>query len=82
VRADQDLIFLEMTMTPPSAADPSAADPSAADPASADPASGARASLSSLAAVVQAGADIGLRGRRWRVRMEIPRRPDHQSGLR
>jgi hypothetical protein len=82
VRADQDLIFLEMTMTPPSATDSFATDSFAADPASADPASAARASLSSLAAVVQAGADIGLRGRRWRVRMEIPRRPDHQSGLR
>jgi hypothetical protein len=71
VRADQDLIFLEMTMTPASAGDPSAGAPASA-----------RASLRSLAAVIQADADIDRRGRRWRVRMEIPRRPDHQSGLR
>jgi hypothetical protein len=80
VRADQKLIFLELTMTPASTADPPA-DQTAADPSSDAPAS-ARAALRSLAAVIQADADIDRRGRRWRVRMDIPRRPDHQSGLR
>jgi hypothetical protein len=81
VRADRDLIFLELTMTPAPASDPASADPAFADPVSSAPAA-ARASLRSLAAVIQAGADLGRHGRRWRVRMEIPRRPDHQSGRR
>lgn len=76
VRAGQDLIFLEMTMSPAPASDPASADPASGATAS------ALASLRSLAAVIKADADIDRHGRGWRVRMEIPRRPDHQVGLR
>jgi hypothetical protein len=41
----------------------------------------ARACLGSLAAAIQADADIGLHGSRLRVRLEIPRRPHHRPGL-
>lgn len=70
VRAEQDLIFLELNMTPAPDADPASVSPAAAS-----------ASLRSLAAVVQARADIDWPGHRWRVRMEIPRRPKDPSGL-
>jgi hypothetical protein len=68
VRADEELIFLEVNMLPASG-----------DAAGDGPAT-ARASLRRLAAAIQAGADIDLLGRRSRVRMEIPRRPGHRSG--
>ena len=69
VRADQDLIFLEMNMTPAPDSDLAFGDPAA------------RAALRSLATVIQARADVDLHGRRLRVRMDIPRWPNHQSGL-
>jgi hypothetical protein len=69
VKADQDLIFLQLNMTVGSDADLAYGDPAAA-----------RASLRSLAAAVRARADLDLHGRRLRVRMDIPRWP-HQSGL-
>jgi hypothetical protein len=67
VRADGDLIFLEVNMLTVSG-----------DAAGDGPAT-PRASLRRLAAGIQAGADIGLLGRRSRVRMEIPRSPGHRS---
>jgi len=75
VQADENLIFLQMDMTSAPVGDPSSGDPSSGGPAA------ARASLRSLAAAIQAGADVDLHGRRLRVRMEIPRRPQHRSGL-
>jgi hypothetical protein len=63
VRADQDLIFLEMNMTSASDGDLAFGDPAAA-----------RASLHSVAAAIRARADIDLHGRRLRARMEISRR--------
>jgi len=69
VRADQDLIFLEMNVISVPDTDPAFGEPAAV-----------RASLHSLAAVIQACADIDLHGRRMRARMEIPRWPQYQSG--
>jgi hypothetical protein len=74
VRADEDLIVLEMTMTLAPGGAPGSG------PASGDPAV-AEASLRSLAAAIQAAADIGLHGGRVRVRLDIPRKPRHRSGL-
>jgi hypothetical protein len=68
VQADQYLIFLQLNMTV------------APDGDLASGGAAARASLRSLAAAVQARADLDLHGRRLRIRMEIPRWP-HQSGL-
>ncbi len=68
VQADQDLIFLQLNMTVAPDGDLAFGGPVA------------RASLRSLAAAVQARADLDLHGRRLRVRMDIPRR-SHQSGL-
>jgi hypothetical protein len=68
VQADQDLIFLQLNMTVAPDGDLAFGGPVA------------RASLRSLAAAVQARADLDLHGRRLRVRMDIPRRP-RQSGL-
>jgi hypothetical protein len=62
VQADQHLIFLQLNMTLAPGGDLASGGPAAA-----------RASLSSLAAAIQARADIDLHGRRLRVRMEIPR---------
>jgi hypothetical protein len=70
VRAGEHLIFLQVNMTLAPLGDPSSSGPAAA-----------RASLRSLAAAIQAGIDIELHGRRLRVRMEIPRRQHHRSGL-
>jgi hypothetical protein len=68
VQADQDLIFLQLNMTVAPDGDLAFGGPAAAG-----------ASLRSLAAAVQARADLDLHGRRLRVRMEIPRWP-HKSG--
>jgi hypothetical protein len=70
VQADQDLIFLQLNMTPAPGSDLVSGGPAAA-----------RASLRSLAAAIGARADLDLHGRRLRVRMEIPRGP-HQPALR
>jgi hypothetical protein len=70
VRADEDLIVLEMTMTLAPGSGPASGDPAVAE-----------ASLRSLAAAIQAAADIGLHGGRVRVRLDIPRKPRHRSGL-
>jgi hypothetical protein len=71
VRADPDLIFLELNMTPPLGR---------------DPASGGSAAvgvwLHRLAAAIQARADVGLDDRRLRIWMEIPRCPDYRPGAR
>jgi hypothetical protein len=64
VRADKDLIFLEMNVTSVPHTAPVFGDLAAA-----------RASLQSLAAVIQARADIDLHGCRLRARVEITRRP-------
>jgi hypothetical protein len=69
VQADEHLIFLQMNMTLASDDDPASGGPAAA-----------RAALHSLAAAIQAGVDVEFHGRRVRIRMEIPRRPD-RSGL-
>ncbi|MGD0063429.1 MAG: hypothetical protein ABSB76_08315 [Streptosporangiaceae bacterium] len=68
VQAGQDLIFLQLNMTAAPDGDLAFGGPAA------------RASLRSLAAAVQARADLDLHGRRLRVRMDIPRWP-RQSGL-
>ena len=70
VRADENLIFLELSMTPAPGSGPASGGPAAA-----------RASLRSLAAAMGAGADVGPHGSRLRVRMDIPRQPRHESGL-
>ena len=80
VGADEDLIFLEINVTLMPGNGPASGVPAAAE-ASLRSLAAAEASLRSLAAAIQAGADIDLRGRRLRVRMEIPRRPHHRSGL-
>ncbi len=64
VRADKDLILLEMNVTSVPHTAPVFGDLAAA-----------RASLQSLAAVIQACADIDLYGCRLRARVEITRRP-------
>jgi hypothetical protein len=69
VRADKDLIVLELNLIPAADGGQASGDPAAV-----------RAWLDSLAAAVQTCAEIDLQGRRWRVRMEIPRCPHHQSG--
>jgi hypothetical protein len=71
VRAAEDLIVLDLTMT----AAPGTGEASAAELAA------ARAVLGSLAAAVGAGADVVRHGRRLRVRMDLPRRPPHRAGL-
>jgi hypothetical protein len=71
VRADPDLIVLELNMTPA---------------AGRDPVSGGSAAvgvwLHRLAAAIQVRADAGLDDRRLRIWMEIPRCPDHRPGAR
>ncbi len=69
VRADEDLIFLEMDMTPAPGREPASGGPAAA-----------RTALRNLAAAMQADADIDLYSHRLRVRLEIPRRLHHRSG--
>ena len=71
VRAGPELIFLELNMTPVPAGDPASAGPAAAG-----------AWLRCLAAAIQARADVGLDGRRTRIRIEIPRCPDRRPGAR
>jgi len=70
VRADEHRIFLQVTMNLAPVGDPASSGPAAA-----------RASLRSLAVAIQAGVDVELHDRRLRVRMEIPRRQPHRSGL-
>jgi hypothetical protein len=62
VRADPDLIFLELNMTPVPARDPAPGGPEAV-----------RAWLHTLAAAIGARADVRLDDRRLRMWMEIPR---------
>lgn len=62
VQADSDLIFLELNMTFLSDGDLAPGDMKTAT-----------ASLRSLAAVAQGGADLAVHGRHLRIRMEIPR---------
>jgi hypothetical protein len=71
VRADPDLIFLELNMTLAAARDPASDVPAAA-----------RAWLCRVAAAIQVRVDVGLDGRRLRVRIEIPRCPGRQPGAR
>lgn len=71
VRADQDLIFLELNMTPAPGRDPASGGSAAVG-----------AWLHRLAAAIQARADVGLDERRLRIWMEIPRCPDHRPGAR
>jgi hypothetical protein len=73
VRADPDLIFLELNMTPAPGSDP-------ASGGSAEAHSAVRRWLNHLAAAIQARADVGLDDRRLRIWMEIPRCPDHRPG--
>ena len=63
VRADEELIFLEMSMTPVPGGAPASGDPAAAS-----------ASVRRLAAVIGVGAEVGLQAGCLRVRVEIPRR--------
>ena len=63
VRADEELIFLGMSITPAPGGAPASGDPAAAS-----------ASVRRLAAVIGVGAEVGLHASRLRVRMEIPRR--------
>jgi hypothetical protein len=71
VRADRDLIFLELNMTPAPGRDPAAGGSAAVG-----------AWLHRLAAAIRARADVGLDERRLRIWMEIPRCPDHRPGAR
>jgi hypothetical protein len=71
VRADPDLIFLELNMTPAPASDPAPDGPAAAG-----------AWLRCVAAAIQARADAGVDGRRLRIRIEIPRCPDRRPDAR
>lgn len=71
VRADPDLIFLELNMTPAPRRDPVSGGSAAV-----------RAWLHGLAAAIQARADVGLDDRRLRIWMEIPRCPDRRPGAR
>jgi hypothetical protein len=70
VRADPDLIFLQLNMTPPPGCGPAASDPAA------------EAWLQRLAAAIQARANVVLDDRRLRIGMELPRCPDHRPGAR
>jgi hypothetical protein len=69
VRADPDLIFLELNMTPAAGRDPVRGGSAAVG-----------AWLHRLAAAIQVRADAGLDDRRLRIWMEIPRCPDHRPG--
>jgi hypothetical protein len=69
VHADQDLIYLQLNMALAPGRDLASGGPAAA-----------RASLRSLAAAIQARADLDLNGHRLRIWMEIPRGP-HKPGL-
>jgi len=71
VRADPDLIFLELNMTPAPARDPASGGSAAV-----------RAWPHRLAAAIQARADVGLDDRRLRISMELPRCPDRRPGAR
>jgi hypothetical protein len=71
VRADPDLIFLELNMTPAAGRDPASGGSAAV-----------RAWLHRLAAAIQARADVSLDDRRLRIWMEIPRCPDHRPSAR
>ncbi|MGH3202576.1 MAG: hypothetical protein ACRDP5_11095 [Streptosporangiaceae bacterium] len=71
IRADPDLIFLELNMTPAAGRDPASGGSAAAG-----------AWLHRLAAAMQVRADAGLDDRRLRIWMEIPRCPDHRPGAR
>lgn len=71
VRADPDLIFLELNMTPAPGRDPASGGSAAVG-----------AWLHRLAAAIQARADVGLDERRLRIWMEIPRCPAHRPGAR
>ena len=71
VRADPDLIFLELNMTPAPGRDPASGGSAAVG-----------AWLHRLAAAIQARADVILDDRRLRIWMEIPRCPDHRPGTR
>jgi hypothetical protein len=72
VRADPDLIFLELNMTPAPWRDPGSGGSAAA----------VGAWLHRLAAAIQARADVGLDDRRLRIWMEIPRYPGHRQCAR
>jgi hypothetical protein len=71
VRADPDLIFLELNMTPAPWRDPGSGGSAAVG-----------AWLHRLAAAIQARADVGLDDRRLRIWMEIPRYPGHRPRAR
>jgi hypothetical protein len=71
VRADPDLIFLELNMTPAPGRDPVSGGSAVAG-----------RWLHRLAAAIRARADIGLDDRRLRIWMEIPRSPDHRPDAR
>ena len=70
VRADPDLIFLQLNMTPPPGCGPAASEPAAG------------AWLHRLAAAIQARANVVLDDRRLRIGMEMPRCPDRRPGAR
>ena len=71
IRADPDLIFLELNMTPAPGRDPAPGGPAAV-----------RAWLHRLAAAIAARADVGLDDRRLRIWMELPRCSDRRPGAR
>jgi hypothetical protein len=77
VRADPDLIFLELNMTPAPGRDPAPGGSAASGGSAA-----VGAWLHRLAAAIQARADVILDDRRLRIWMEIPRCPDHRPGAR
>jgi hypothetical protein len=76
VRADPDLIFLELNMTPAPWRDPASGGAAAAGAAAVG------AWLHRLAAAIKARADVGLDDRRLRIWMEIPRDPDRRPPAR
>jgi hypothetical protein len=71
VRADPDLIFLELNMTPAPGRDPASGGSAAV-----------RAWPRRLAAAISARADVGLDDRRLRISMELPRCSDRRLGAR
>ena len=71
VRADPDLIFLQLNMTPSPGCGPASSGPAAAG-----------AWVHRLAAAIQARANVVLDDRRLRISMEMPRCPDHRPGTR
>jgi hypothetical protein len=80
VRADPDLIFLELNMTPAPGHDPASAGSAAFAGSAASAGSAFKAWLHRLAAATGAQVEVALDDRRLRVWMRLPRCPDHRPG--